>query len=370
MAAARTLAENGDTNFLLLTKNIGGRIVKSADGLTNYGAFYARGDYKNILSFADTKKKLHFWTKMRILRDGVPQGYSLKTLKYLAPLFRYYLLVRKFKRRYLAVQKASEFISQKDAIEADPFIARLYKTPAPDLIAELGLEYWTENYLHAPVRATTFLEIRDISAFTLLVTSLPWITPTYELGEFHWDRLVEPFRENIVIATVSNIQRNGDCWNVVADDGHVYTCDNLVIALPIDIAQRLIPIDVRANPPVTAYMTHLRGTIRKPYDAGTITFLAPEDDDLVFVHEPNKTVLFYSRNENADLSKYFADFSIIKKYHWNPAFFIGQNLIPSDYPDNLTLIGDNNVCLMEACYIQGKYAANKILGILPHNSIN
>ena len=362
IAAARTLAEGGDMNFLVLTKDIGGRIIMSEDGETNYGAFYVRKDYKHIFPYIETKRKLHFWTRIQLFYDGAPHKYSLEMFKHLIPLFRYYLLARKFKRHYLAVQKATEFMPQKEACEADPFIYELYNTSATDLVKKLRLEYWAKHFLYAPVRATTFLNIRDIHAFALLTTSLPWITPTYELGKFHWDRLIEPFKKNIVTTTVTNIKRHKDSWCIGSEDGSTYTCDNLVLALPIDVVQRLYPQDIRHNPPVSVFMTHLRGTIRAKYKKGTITFLSPEDDDIVFVHEPNKTILFYSRNENADLAKYFTDFSIIKKMHWNPAFFLGSNLIPSDYANNLTIIGDNNACLMEACYIQGKYAAHKILG--------
>ena len=361
-ATARTLAEGGDIDFLVLTKRIGGRIAMSLEGETNYGAFYVRKDNKHIFPYAEPKRRLHFWTRMRLIRDGIPLKFSLERIKHAISLFRYYLFTRKFKRHYLAVQKASEFMPQKEAIEADPFIHGLYNTSALELVKRLRMEYWAEHILYAPVRATTFLDIRDIHAFGLLMASLPWIIPTYELGKFHWDRLIEPFKNHIVTTTVTNIQRAENSWRISSEDGSTYTCDNLVLALPINVVQRLCPQDIRPNPPVSAFMTHLRGTLRPEYEKGTITFTAPEEDDIVFVHEPDKTVLFYSRTENADLSKYFSDFTIIKKIHWNPALFIGPNLIPSDYANHLTIISDNNIGLMEACYVQGKYAAHKILG--------
>ncbi len=50
LACARKLHEN-KKEFLLITENIGGRILTSEDGNFNYGALFVLKDYKHVLKF-------------------------------------------------------------------------------------------------------------------------------------------------------------------------------------------------------------------------------------------------------------------------------------------------------------------------------
>ena len=51
LSCARQLqAQNED--FLLISKNIGGRILTSEDGTVNYGAFFVCSDYYNVLKYS------------------------------------------------------------------------------------------------------------------------------------------------------------------------------------------------------------------------------------------------------------------------------------------------------------------------------
>lgn len=49
--AARTLTAAGYEDFLMITPEIGGRIVTSEDGQVNYGAYFVSGDYDNVNQF-------------------------------------------------------------------------------------------------------------------------------------------------------------------------------------------------------------------------------------------------------------------------------------------------------------------------------
>ena len=50
LACARRLQQS-DEDFLVISKDIGGRILISDDGLVNYGAFFVCSDYSNLLKY-------------------------------------------------------------------------------------------------------------------------------------------------------------------------------------------------------------------------------------------------------------------------------------------------------------------------------
>jgi len=57
LGCARTLQDNNHP-FLLITENIGGRILTSKDGTVNYGAYYVGDDYYHVLKYVKKKRRL------------------------------------------------------------------------------------------------------------------------------------------------------------------------------------------------------------------------------------------------------------------------------------------------------------------------
>ena len=57
LACARTLSENGE-DFIIISEDIGGRILTSQDGKVNYGAFFVCSDYDNVLKFVKLKSQI------------------------------------------------------------------------------------------------------------------------------------------------------------------------------------------------------------------------------------------------------------------------------------------------------------------------
>ena len=74
------------------------------------------------------------------------------------------------------------------------------------------------------------------------------------------------------------------------------------------------------------------------------------------------TFLFYYKNKQPSLDRYFANPKIISHKHWNPVGTInGHTLIECNRGNNMFLIGDYNVAGLENAYITGMFAANKII---------
>src|SRR3989338_9262295 len=57
LGCARTLQDN-NRPFLLITENVGGRILTSKDRKVNYGAYYVGNDYTNVLKYVEKKRIL------------------------------------------------------------------------------------------------------------------------------------------------------------------------------------------------------------------------------------------------------------------------------------------------------------------------
>jgi len=57
LACAKKLSKNGE-DFLVLSKDIGGRILTSEDESANYGAFFVCSDYNNVLKYVTLKSRI------------------------------------------------------------------------------------------------------------------------------------------------------------------------------------------------------------------------------------------------------------------------------------------------------------------------
>ena len=89
LACARTLQEN-DKDFLIISKDIGGRILTSKDGTANYGAFFVCSDYYHVLKYVKLKSRIrlrdfcfHDGDETYVLFEQKLLGYSLQFIKVL-----------------------------------------------------------------------------------------------------------------------------------------------------------------------------------------------------------------------------------------------------------------------------------------------
>ena len=69
LACARRLHDS-ERSFLLITKNVGGRVRTSVDGTVNLGAYYVRDDYSHVNQFVDRGRRM----KRRQILRGDPSG--------------------------------------------------------------------------------------------------------------------------------------------------------------------------------------------------------------------------------------------------------------------------------------------------------
>lgn len=360
LACAHKLTQSGDNDFVLLSENLGGRVITSPDHQVNYGAFYVHIDYKNLIPFVKLKRRIKSQNISIFFGNEWRSLLNLRNWSHMWSLLRFLWFLRKFRSRYGRFRRACEVLSQKAAMGRDPWLENQFHSSAFETIKQLGIEFWTERFFESLIRSTAFLDVRQISSFYFAACCLPVITPVHEF-ELQIQQLTEPFRSAIRTTKVIGITKTHKTWRVETDSAGCLHGENLVLATPISVTKELIAVEEPTNPAVAIYMLHLKGRLRPEYTQHDFYMLPREGDDIVLVREPNQTMLLYSRNPSPDATPYFESFEVITRKHWDPAFFIGTQILESEQGNGLFLIGDHSICSLEDAFITGLFAANRII---------
>ena len=358
LSCARRLQQS-DNDFLIISKNIGGRILTSKDGLVNYGAFFVCSDYKNFLNFAKLKLRIklsdfcfHEDNSKYILFEPKLIFHLPQFIKFLKNHYLFRKKLRKFR-------KITENISQKDAIEKDPMLNDLYMKNAINYIKENDIQSVTDKYLSKGLYSTTFSNINEMNAFSFLQFLLPLITPIYTFS-FEKEKMIEPFQNKIIQNCVNDIKYKNSIYKIKSNSD-IYYAKNLVLATPITWSKYFANVK-KINKPVNTNMLHINGNANEFYSKKKYQLFTPNNNVQAIANLNDKNYLLYYRDKKPNLKKYFQDYKIISHKFWNPAGTInGHNLIECNRGNNMYLIGDYNVAGLEESYISGTYAANQII---------
>lgn len=358
LSCARHLSSN-DEDFLLISKDIGGRILTSDDGNSNYGAFFVCSDYDHVLKYVtlDCRIRLrdfcfHGKTKQYIL-------FSPRLLAYISQFVKMQKILYTFRKKLRLLRKNSVFISQKQAIESDPFLLKLYMQTASDFINEYQLEKGTEVYFSKALYSTTFSKIHEMNAFSFVQFLLPLITPIYTF-KFEKERMVEPFKDRIIIGEVNHINFKDKQYKIMFDNKIVYA-KNLVLATQINWSKQYANV-TKTNKPIDTNMMHIKGSPIMNFSNKNYHLFHPSSNVQAIANLKDGTFLVYYKKDTPDLNQFFNNSSIIASKQWDPAGFInGHTLIESNRGNNMYLIGDYNIAGLEEAYITGLYCANQIV---------
>ena len=357
--ACGRLLQQYDKDFLIISKDIGGRILTSNDGDVNYGAFFVCSDYKNVLNFVKLKTRIklsdfcfHDNNKPYVL-------FEPKLLVYLIQFMKFFKTQFKFRKSLRGFRKTSETISQKKTIENDSFLKELYMKNATDFIKEYDIQPLTENYLSKALYSTTFSSVTEMNAFSFLQFLLPLITPIYTFS-FEKEKMIRSFQDKIILGCVYDIKYKNNLYKIKTNDKIFYT-KNIVLATPITWSKKFVSI-TKINKPVNTNMLHIAGIAKNVFSKKNYQLFSPFNEVQAIANLNDGTYLLYYRDKIPPLKRYFNEYVILSHHFWNPAGTInGHNLIESNRRNNMFLIGDYNVAGLEESYISGIYAANQII---------
>jgi len=359
LACARRL-HDGRRPFLLITENLGGRIRTSRDGAVNLGAYYVRSDYSHVNRFVDRGRRIERRQLLRGDEDGSFTHSDLPLLRHPAQVLRFLRLMRSFRRHYEAFKRDCLLVSQAQAIRADPLLWDLYHEPAPRFIERHRIEDITRSYLAPAVRGLAFTPVERLTAFTLLVGVLDFVVPIFEYTP-RFDVLTDGFQDALLFDSVTEVTPTSNHYSIQTRDGGSVTADNVVVATPIDVSARLLDLGP-VKSPVSAHISLVRGDLRRPWAASTVSLFPPGDPILALARQAGGSILLSSVSEDPGFARIFSSWEVVEHYHWNPAFhLVGDALLECEQRPGLYLVGDHNVCDLEDAYITGVYAANRIL---------
>jgi len=358
LSCARQL-QTQNQDFLLISKNIGGRILTSEDGTVNYGAFFVCSDYYNVLKYVTIQSRIRLRDFCFHENDDKFVLFEPQLLLYLYQFLKIQKLLHRFRKSLRFLRKKAETQSQKTIIEADPLLYELYRKDAVDLVKELNIQRVTEKYLSKALYSTTFSAISEINAFSFLQFLLPLITPIYTFI-FEKEKMIAPFRENIHLESVTDIHRKDDHYKIKTN-GKIYRAKNLVLATEINWSKQFAGVK-KVNKPVNTNMLHIRGTPKKSISKKKYQLYSYHNMVQAIAALPDRTYLFYYKNKQPILKHFFTNPQVIAHHLWNPAGRInGNTLIESNRGNNMYLIGDYNIAGLEEAFITGIYAANQII---------
>ena len=360
LGCARTLVENGFSDFQLITENIGGRVCTSADGQVNYGAYYVRSDYVYIPQFVKRTRKLRVRDVAR-WSQGRTRPLNRTILRHPLASFRLARKIYEFNRHYQKFKCRSLEVEQRQAIESDPYLNHVHQQTASDYLVEHRLECLRDGLINPIAWGSALVDVDEIPASTMLFLLLILIHPTFEF-QFDFECLVQPFRKQIALDSVIRIVRPGGQWLVTTAEGRELVSKKIVVALPADRAAKLLGMDFQFNQRVDASMVHVKGKLRPPFEAAKYLVLAPELQDVILAKQADGSWIVYTRAQEIDLDRYFQRYDVIGQQTWRPAFRVGNRFTDVIQADDLYLVGDHNAVNMEDAFITGKFAAHKILG--------
>ena len=358
LACARKLNKY-DQDFLIISKNIGGRILTSKEGTVNYGAFFVCSDYDNVLKCVNLKSRIRLRDFCFHENKNTYVLFEPKLVSYLSQFIKTYKLLYKFRKKLRLLRKNSEVVSQKKAIENDSFLHDLYMQKASDFIKEQKIVSGTDMYLSKALYSTTFSKVSEMNAFSFLQFLIPLVTPIYTFT-FEEEKMIKPFQDKIKIGSVTDIKFKDDKYKIKTADAILYS-KNIVLATEISWSKDFAGVK-KVNIPVNTNMIHVKGIAKKEISWKKYQLFSPPGNVQAVADLKDGTYLVYYKNEIPELNNYFKNPHVIKSKQWRPAGTInGHNLIESNRGNNMYLIGDYNIAGLEESYITGLYGANQII---------
>ncbi len=355
LACARKLAEAG-RDFLLITKDIGGRIRASGDGRANYGAVCVGSTYANVLPHVERRRRLG---DLVSYADPEPVRVPRAILRFPLQLARWSLLTSRFMAAYRRFQRRALTMSQKRAIEADPYLHGLFFESAESFVKRHRIEDLARS-LEPVLYGVAASTLREQTAFQHQLASASMLVRWHEFS-FDTGKFVAPFRGKIVIGEARRVRDEGTAYLVFLGGGGALRARNVVVATPSRVASRLLGLE-EINEGRNVYVLHLRGTLKERYRRGMIKIFGLGSPLFWMIEEEDGTFIAYATRARPRLGGLFSSCEIIARTAWRPlSNNIGTALFEARQGRNLWLIGDHNITGLEDAYITGLYAASQIL---------
>ncbi|MBW3018890.1 NAD(P)-binding protein [Candidatus Woesearchaeota archaeon] len=338
-------------DFLLLTKNLGGRML--ASGKINYGASYITSEYKLTSEFIGRGERISANDAYFFDGKSWTTVYKLRNL--------WGLLILRFKIKSLVkdlrvFRKKCLNMEQKDALT--PLLKEyLSKTPK-DFVKEYNLSYLNKFFAKPVLESTFFTPIDKVNLLQYFVVLFPAVLPTYR-ADFSKTipKLTKGWKNKIRKEAVLSLKKNKKY--IVKTSKGSYEADNIVLALPYRYAKKLWKVPRPKYPGITCYAWHIKGDRD---DKKFIFFDEKKYGIYCIWRQEDGTDLMFSKKPHPDLRKVYKKYKVLSKVFWDPAVILsGKKWVKQKLSDSMFVAGDYNISCLEDSFITGVYAANQII---------
>ncbi|HVJ04919.1 MAG TPA: NAD(P)-binding protein [Candidatus Saccharimonadales bacterium] len=348
-------------DFLLITENLGGRIFYSDSTKVNFGAYFVMQNYHHAQELVTRESRINALDCLFVdedLRSFSPL--SLRLLGLLPELLRLVKELRAFGVHYERYKDNCLTRSQREALEADPYMAELFQRSASSFISEKKIERVVAATGCKFVYACTGVGVDRINALDFLNVCMGMLIPIYK---FHFDALAisDQFAGSLEIDSVSGLDNTNEQIVLRTRSGKKHGADFLVLATPAAVTQQLLCIpEIRHS--CKLYTHHVKAKLRDKYAKYKTICFTPGSEVVAIARQDNGTYLIYTTEKNTDLNQVCESYSALKVVPWERAMYVdGSAYLEQQYDSNIFVAGDHNGLGLEPAAISGIYAANQVL---------
>jgi glycine/D-amino acid oxidase-like deaminating enzyme len=364
LSAARTLQDAG-ADLVVVSDTIGGRTAYDPVAGVNWGTYFVMANYRNASRLVTRRTRIDPLSCR--FHDGEGRSFATlsgHTLRRAPGFARFALVMARVIRHYERYKRLCEYMSQREAMEVDPYIGRLFRQPAADFVAAHGLEAVAHDYVSKFSYACTGVDLEQITALDFLNVAQGLVLPIHR---FSFDEVAERARlgHRLVPGTVVRIGEDDGVQVVVTASGEEIRARNLVLATPAAVTAELLGLgEIRQH--CRLYVAHVRGRIRPGLDGEQMN-LFPFSSPIVFTAvQDDGTYLVYSREPEIDLDALFTTHEQLGYRAWDKAMYVsGRAYVEQQYGDAVYVAGDHNGLGLEPAAISGIYAARQVLKKIP-----
>lgn len=360
ISSALKLLEKED-DFLIISDTLGGRMMYSKKEKVNFGALFVMANYHNAKKLVTKETLLKKTTACFHNND---EDYfsllSIRTLRRSPELMRFVKIMEVFAQRYEIYKERCLIISQKDALEADPYMNELFYKPASQFIEENHIEKVAFDFVSKFSYACTGVSMDKISALDFLNVSMGMMVPIHRF-KFDEDAMAQKFGEHYINDKIIKIESKNGIHTLTSELGNSYQAENIIVATPAAVTKELLGLDsIRET--CKLYVFHVTAKLKPKFSKFEMN-LFPFESEIIFTTvQDDGSYLIYTREKDADLYKVCESYELINMVSWDKAMYVyGRAYMEQQYGDSIFVAGDHNGLGLEPATISGIYAANQII---------
>ena len=362
LSCAKKLHSAGK-EFLVITKDIGGRMKASESFVANYGAAYVTEDYHHVLPLVKKGERMRIRDFYYYTGKKFSNLLSLRRVTYYFKILKLIYFSWRIRQHLLKYRKKAPEKSMLECFEEDPFLLKYWLMPAKDFIRKHHLQDINRYVVDPTTSATAFVRYSEVNTVYYLAMIFPVFLKTW-IVDFKGtvEKLTKGYQKRIKLGEVNKVKKRRDGkYDVQSSIGH-FVAKYVVFAAPQKHLRKVYKLP-SMNIQQDAYVFHVQGVRKKPFARKKAVVFSDQYYDVHMLwRQRDGTDIIYTQHGKPDFRRYYDSHTVLDKVHWQPAMVIPTCcILDQEIDENAYIASDFNVSGLEDSYISGLYAANQII---------